>query len=76
MEEEEMAELEGDSDGALLASFEDQVLDEMHDKIVELEDRVLELEAQLVDRQKALNQSETAKQLLAHRNLELGQKLA
>ena len=66
-----MAELEGDSDGALPPSFENQVLDEMHDRIVELEDCVLALEAQLVARQEALNQSELATQLLAHRNIEL-----
>ena len=71
-----MVELEGDSDGALPASFEDQVLDEMHDRIVELEDQVLELESQLAERQEALHQSEITKQMLAHRNLELGQKLA
>ena len=72
MEEEQMVELEWDSDGALPASFEDRILDEMHDRIVELEDRVLELEAQLVERQGALNQSDLAKQVLAHSNLELG----
>ena len=43
---------------------------------MELENSVLALEAQLVARQEALNQSELATQLLAHRNIELEQKLS